>query len=73
MADIEALEPVRSVTRIDSGPDTRLDIGVDDASQAVGAVIGELDRHGAAVSDVSMTEPDLETVFLRLTGKALRN
>ena len=73
VADIEALEVVRSVTRVDSGPGTRLDLGVDDASQAVGAVIGELDRHGAAVSDVSMTEPDLETVFLRLTGKALRN
>lgn len=66
---LERLAAVRSVTRVD----TRLDLGVDDASHAVGPVIGELDRHGAVVTDVAMTEPDLETVFLRLTGKALRN
>ena len=67
--DLRALPTVRSVVAVDG----RLDIGVEDASRAVGQVIGELDRHGASVADVSMTEPDLETVFLRLTGKALRN
>ena len=67
--DLRALSTVRSVTRVDD----RLDVGVDDASRAVGQIIGELDRHGAVVTDVAMTEPDLETVFLRLTGKALRN
>ena len=67
--DLRALPTVRSVITVDD----RLDIGVEDTSRAVGQVIGELDRHGASVTDVSMTEPDLETVFLRLTGKALRN
>lgn len=69
LADIDALSSVRSV----SVAEGRIDVGVEDASSAVGAIIGVLDRHRVAVTDVSVTEPNLETVFLRLTGKALRN
>lgn len=65
---LEALPVVRSVTASGS----RLDIGVTDASSALGAVISELDRHGVVVTGVLLREPDLEAVFLHLTGKELR-
>jgi hypothetical protein len=32
-----------------------------------------LDERGLTVSSIDVTEPDLEAVFLRLTGKALRD
>ena len=65
---LRSLEVVRSVTATGS----RLDIGVADASTALGAVISELDRHGVVVTGVLLREPDLEAVFLHLTGKELR-
>ena len=37
------------------------------------ALLDTLERHGASVSSVEVIEPDLEAVFLHLTGKALRD
>jgi ABC-2 type transport system ATP-binding protein len=36
------------------------------------AVVQLADEHGHTVSDLSITEPTLETVFIKLTGKELR-
>ena len=36
------------------------------------AVLELAERNGAAVSSVEVIEPDLEAVFLHLTGTALR-
>ena len=38
----------------------------------VAGVVGIAERHGFDVSDLSITEPTLETVFINLTGKDLR-
>ena len=35
-------------------------------------IIESAERHGFTVSDLSSTEPTLETVFINLTGKDLR-
>jgi ABC-2 type transport system ATP-binding protein len=35
-------------------------------------VFGVAERNGFDVSDLSITEPTLETVFINLTGKDLR-
>ena len=35
-------------------------------------VFSAAERHGFEVSDLSITEPTLETVFINLTGKDLR-
>jgi ABC-2 type transport system ATP-binding protein len=37
------------------------------------AVVMSAERHGLAVVDLSVAEPSLETVFIDLTGKALRD
>ena len=36
------------------------------------AVVAAADRGGFTVTDLSLTEPTLETVFIDLTGKDLR-
>ena len=35
-------------------------------------VFSAAERHGFEVTDLSVTEPTLETVFINLTGKDLR-
>jgi ABC-2 type transport system ATP-binding protein len=59
---------VAQVTRVD---DTVL-VAVRAQTGVLPLVFGVADRHGFAVSDVSVTEPTLETVFINLTGKDLR-
>ena len=42
------------------------------ASGVVPAVFNAAEARGFAVTDVSVAEPTLETVFINLTGKDLR-
>jgi len=53
--------------------DSRIELLVEDASTALPAILTALTGNGAAVRSVSVTEPNLEAVFLHLTGKALRD
>jgi ABC-2 type transport system ATP-binding protein len=46
---------------------------VDDARTALPEIMDTLARAGAGVRSVSVAEPNLEAVFLHLTGKALRD
>ncbi|MGH2827699.1 MAG: ABC transporter ATP-binding protein [Actinomycetota bacterium] len=50
-----------------------LDLIVDSASQLLPRILETANRAGASVTRVDVTEPDLEAVFLKLTGKALRD
>ena len=36
-------------------------------------VVAAAERHGFTVTDLSVAEPSLETVFINLTGKELRD
>jgi ABC-2 type transport system ATP-binding protein len=53
--------------------DGRLDVVVEGSGAVLGRVLGIAEDHGARVSGVKVDEPDLEDVFLHLTGKALRD
>jgi ABC-2 type transport system ATP-binding protein len=44
-----------------------------DAPKVVASAIEVADSNGVAVSSVEITQPDLEAVFLHLTGRALRD
>ncbi|NUR83708.1 MAG: hypothetical protein HOY71_06435 [Nonomuraea sp.] len=44
-----------------------------DARQALPRVLAVTAEHGVSVRSVEVREPDLESVFLHLTGKALRD
>ncbi|HEX6131123.1 MAG TPA: export ABC transporter ATP-binding protein, partial [Actinomycetota bacterium] len=50
-----------------------LDLLVRDARAALAEVIRAADAAGADVAGVEVREPNLEAVFLHLTGKALRD
>ncbi len=65
LADVDGVERVDRV-------DTKLLLIVRGASGIVPAVFNAAERNGYVVTDVSVTEPTLETVFINLTGKDLR-
>ena len=68
-AALEAEVPgVAQVTRVD---ETVL-VAVRSQPGLLPLVFNVADQHGFAVSDVSVAEPTLETVFINLTGKDLR-
>jgi ABC-2 type transport system ATP-binding protein len=50
-----------------------LDVLVPDASGALPHLLEVATHAGVAVRSVEVVEPDLEAVFLHLTGKALRD
>jgi len=65
----QALEPVRAA----SVQDGAIELIVDHARSVLPELLATTNDAGVAVSSVDVHEPDLEAVFLHLTGKALRD
>ncbi|RDI34362.1 ABC transporter ATP-binding protein [Lentzea flaviverrucosa] len=63
-----AVQHVRQVAAHGQG----IELVVDDARECLPVVLSAISSNGVVVRSVEVTEPDLETVFLHLTGKALR-
>ena len=53
--------------------DHSLDLGLADSHRALPAILSAAEAAGARVLSVEVVEPNLEAVFLHLTGRALRN
>ncbi len=68
----EAVRRLNMVERADAG-DGRLEILVADARGMLPGLLAAVELAGAVVRGVDIVEPDLEAVFLRLTGHALRD
>jgi ABC-2 type transport system ATP-binding protein len=67
-----ALDGIEAVTQVEvERRELRLD--VKDAPTAVAEVVTTATSAGVSLADVEITRPDLESVFLHLTGKALRD
>ncbi|MPZ28621.1 MAG: ATP-binding cassette domain-containing protein [Micromonosporaceae bacterium] len=66
---VRALPAVRAADVADS----RVEVLVDEARTALPELLDTLTRAGVAVRSVAVDEPNLEAVFLHLTGKALRD
>ncbi|HSC91441.1 MAG TPA: ABC transporter ATP-binding protein [Gaiellaceae bacterium] len=56
-----------------SARDGALELVVESARSILPELLARVGRAGVAVRDVEVREPDLESVFLHLTGKALRD
>ncbi|MDX1449851.1 MAG: ABC transporter ATP-binding protein, partial [Acidimicrobiia bacterium] len=69
VADLDRLSGVRAA---DVG-DGRYDILADDASSTLPGIFDTFSHHQMTVTSLQVIEPDLEAVFLHLTGKALRD
>jgi len=70
-----AVVAVRSVDGVQEAnrSDSRIDILANDARVILPALLRVMADAGASVKGVDVVEPDLEAVFLHLTGKALRD
>ncbi len=55
------------------GQDGSLVLQAIDADQVISSVVAQLNRSGAHIRRLEIQEPDLEAVFLHLTGRALRD
>jgi ABC-2 type transport system ATP-binding protein len=69
-AAIKALDP-----RVDeaTASDGKIEILVTEARSILPAILSTATAEGASIRSVEVVEPDLEAVFLHLTGKALRD
>ncbi|MSU79738.1 MAG: ABC transporter ATP-binding protein [Gemmataceae bacterium] len=67
--EIQTLNGVRAI-RDNAG---QIEIEADDAKATLVSAIGLLNARQIAVTELNMNEPDLEDVFLHLTGTALRD
>lgn len=71
-AAIEELKGIAGVIEVTSLNGT-VTVMAKDGHEKVSQVLDVLKRGGAKVKSVSIVEPNLESVFLRLTGRALRD
>ncbi|MEO7131435.1 MAG: ABC transporter ATP-binding protein [Dermatophilaceae bacterium] len=67
-----ALRALPAVEQVDRERHT-LNLAVHDAPSAIATIVTDATGAGMRLSDVQITRPNLESVFLRLTGKALRD
>ena len=72
---INAERAVRALAGVTSvgGREGELEILVGDARAMLTRILGAVEAAGALVRRVDVVEPDLEAVFLHLTGRALRD
>jgi ABC-2 type transport system ATP-binding protein len=70
---VHALERLSEVDQADLVDDETIELMVHGASAHLPAVMGTAASAGLEVTGVQVQEPDLEAVFLQLTGKALRD
>jgi ABC-2 type transport system ATP-binding protein len=66
---LRALPVVEEVTTFEEG----IDLLVDGADRALAAILQAAAAAEVSVTSVDIDEPNLEAVFLHLTGKALRD
>jgi ABC-2 type transport system ATP-binding protein len=71
-AAVEGLAAVAGVGSVDAGEDGVVCL-VDHAAARLSAMLAAVGAAGAEVVGVDVSEPDLEDVFLHLTGRALRD
>ena len=71
-AAADALRRLPAVKRVEADRHV-LDLTVDEGPTAVAGVVTGATSAGMILDDVQITRPDLESVFLHLTGKTLRD
>lgn len=71
-SQLDALAALAGVRQMAFDGD-RGEIRVDNAAERLPSLLAELAKAGTLVRSVEVVEPDLESVFLSLTGKALRD
>jgi ABC-2 type transport system ATP-binding protein len=70
-----AAEALRTLERVEqvTAAEGHIEVLVTEARSLLPQILETASAHGVAVRSVEVIEPDLEAVFLHLTGKALRD
>lgn len=71
-AGLEAAASIPGVAGVEA-LDGTLEIQASDAASVLGPLVASLSAAGVSVKSLEVTEPDLESVFLHLTGRGLRD
>ena len=69
---LDAWRGTEGVSQIDS-TDGKVTALVDDSNRVLPRLFDAASKHGVRITSVDIQEPNLETVFLHLTGRALRD
>lgn len=71
----EVLERVRAIEGVEGveSAEDALEVLTRSSGSIMGRLVSTLESEGTHVTSVSVTEPNLESVFLHLTGKSLRD
>ena len=67
----EAVRTLEGVEVVAAGPE-QVALAVTGASRRLPEILTKVTATGAAVRETTVTRPSLESVFIRLTGKELR-
>jgi ABC-2 type transport system ATP-binding protein len=67
-----ALNKIKGVDS-SSYTDSQLNVQAQDSDAAIGKVIDVINKHKGRILEIKIAEPNLEAVFLHLTGRALRD
>lgn len=70
--DLKALENIPGVRNVDAD-DTTIAVTSDVGIHNINQLVNTLDRQNVTVTDIRADVPSLETVFLNLTGRSLRD
>ncbi|MHB1477200.1 MAG: ABC transporter ATP-binding protein [Coriobacteriia bacterium] len=71
-ATLDRVRAIEGVERVE-GTDEALEVLTRSSGSIMGRLVSTLESEGTHVTSVSVTEPNLESVFLHLTGKSLRD
>jgi ABC-2 type transport system ATP-binding protein len=69
---IARLEQLPYVDRVSTG-DRVIEIGVDSGSRRIAEVVAHASSNGFIIEDIAVARPSLDDVFLKYTGRALRD
>ena len=69
---ISTLEQIKGVNRAAIEDDEIL-LQADEANAVLGSIVSAIDKAGSRIRSLKIEEPNLEAVFLHLTGRALRD
>jgi ABC-2 type transport system ATP-binding protein len=72
-AATEVLTPLPSVRSVEPVENGALRLYVDLGEQAMAQILRALDSHGLGLKEISLSRPSLDDVFLRKTGRSLRD
>jgi ABC-2 type transport system ATP-binding protein len=70
---VDALKALPGVTEARTSDDGQIDLYADRGGQLIPAIVSAATTAGATIHDVHISEPSLENLFLRHTGRSLRD